>query len=128
MALVLLSGVGLSLMGWIQQNLDALQRLRGFYVQLEARRAVLDWSRGMNPTQTPGGDAVLGDLRLVWKATPSREPVTQIGYPQGVGLHDLALYDVNVTVYRGREQTPWFVEQIVRVGHRKARDQRSPFS
>ena len=125
-ALVLLSSVGFTLLAWIQQNLDVLQRLRGVYAEVDARKSVLAWSRSLNPMERPNGEVVLGTLRLTWKAAGSSAPVTQIGYPMGTGLHDLALYDVSINIFRPNQQEPWFVQQIVCVGHKKMRDNRMP--
>lgn len=126
-ALVLLSSVGFTLLAWIQQNLDALQRLRGVYEEVDARKSVLAWSRSLNPMERPSGEVVLGTLRLTWKSAATGEPVAQTGYPAGTGLHDLALYDVNINVFRLDRQEPWFAQQIVSVGHKKVRENRMPF-
>jgi general secretion pathway protein I len=127
-ALVLLSSVGFTLLAWIQQNLDTLQRLRGIYAEVDAHKSVLAWSRSLNPMERPSGEVTVGTLRLNWKAVGTGEPVTQTGYPAGMGLHDLALYDVSITVYRLDRPEPWFVQKIVSVGHIKARENRLPFA
>lgn len=127
-ALVLLSSVGFSLLGWVQQNLDALQRMQGFYAELEARRDVLEWARGLNPMARPSGEIVVGNRRISWNAVPAADAVTQAGYPSGTGLYDLALYDIKISVYRADEGLPWFTERLLGVGYRKARESRSPFS
>ena len=126
-ALVLLSSIGFTLLAWIEQNLNTMQRMRSFYSEQEARRTVTEWIYTLNPMETPSGELVIGALRLSWKAEPQAEKVSQMGYPSGVGLHDMALYDVAVSVFREREVTPWFVEKVVCVGYRKVRELGNPF-
>lgn len=126
-ALVLLSSVGFTLLAWIHQNLDTLQRLRGIYAEVDAQKSVLAWSRALNPMERPEGEVALGTLRLTWKSIARNEPIPQMGYPAGSGIHDLALYDVNIKVFQSNQQEPWFAQQIVRVGHKQVRDNTPPF-
>jgi len=123
-ALVLISSIGFALLAWIQQNLDAVQRLRGHYHELAARRIILDWSSSLNPMQTPTGETALGEIRLQWSAEQEGDITMQSGYPMGTGLYDIALYKVQVTAYQQQLGTPWFKEQLTRVGYRKARTRR----
>lgn len=126
-ALVLLSSIGFTLLAWVQQNLDSLQHLRGFYTQQEARRSLAEWVYTLNPMEAPTGEVTLGTLRLSWKATQRDDKVSAMGYPTGMGLHDVALYEVEVSVFRQTESSPWFVERTVCVGFRKVREMGNPF-
>ena len=126
-ALVLLSSIGFTLLAWVEQNLDIMQRMRGFYAEQEARRYVAEWAYTLNPMDKPSGEVALGSLRLSWKSAPKEEKVSQTGYPQGIGLHDMALYEVEVSAFRKNEISPWFAETIVCVGFRKVRELGNPF-
>ena len=126
-ALVLLSSIGFTLLSWVQQNLDAMQRMKGFYAEQEARRTVAEWAYALNPMEKPDGDVSFGSIRLNWKSERKGEKVTQTGYPQGVGLYDVALYNVSFAVFRKNESTPWFEETLTTVGHKKVRDLGNPF-
>ena len=127
-ALVLLSSIGFTLLAWVQQNLDTVQRMRGFYAEQEARRNLAEWVHALNPMETPSGEVRLGALRLSWKSELKGEKVSQTGYPQGIGLYDVALYDVSLTVFRQKESVPWFEETLTAVGHKKVRDLGNPFN
>lgn len=126
-ALVLLSGVGLSLLALVQQNLDTAQRLRGHYEEQSARRLVLDRLRAVNPMESPAGEFKGEGLRFVWATTLSGKVTAQVGYPAGIGKHDLALYDAKISVFRGNDDTPWFVEQLTMIGYRKVGARALPF-
>lgn len=127
-ALVLLSGIGFTLLAWVQQNLDVLYRMRGFYAEQEARKLVAEWLYSLNPMERPNGETAIGEtIRLEWKAEPQGDAVTQMGYPQGVGLYDVRLYEIAVSVYRRDETQPWFVETVSGIGFRKERTMDMPF-
>ncbi len=126
-ALVLLSSIGFTLLAWVQQNLDGMQRMREFYAVQEARRTLAEWSQHLNPMETPEGEANIGSWRAQWKAQVRGDPVSQMGYPQGIGLHDVALYDVEISLYRPRESKVWLTEKMLLIGHKRVRDLRTPF-
>ena len=127
-ALVLLSSIGFTLLAWVQQNLDTLQRMRGFYAEQEARKLVAEWLHSLNPMERPNGETSIGEtIRLEWKAAPQGDAIRQMGYPRGVGIYDVRLYDIVVSVYRREETQPWFVETVTGIGYRKERTMDMPF-
>jgi len=125
-ALVLLSSIGFTLLAWVQQNLDTVQRLRLFYTEQDARRTVAEWAASLNPMDSPSGEVVFGELRLHWTGEMLGERVSQTGYPQGIGLHDVALYRLTVIVHRKRESEPWFSENIDVIGYKRVRELGNP--
>jgi len=127
-ALVLLSSVGFTLLAWVQQNLDTAQRLRSHYEEQDARRRTLEWMRGVNLMDTPSGEIKTGALKLKWKADLDGQIITQTGYPSGIGKHDLGLYLVTISVFRGDTEQPWFVEKVTMVGHRRNSMALKPFA
>jgi type II secretory pathway component PulJ len=120
-ALTLLTSVGFALLAWVERELDGLRRLSGHYAELELRRNILDWSRHLNPMKEPVGEMRLGDYRVEWKSTQLDVVRPQSGYPAGIGLHDLALYKVQVIAYKGSEKAD-FDETLLRVGHARNRE------
>jgi HAMP domain-containing protein len=126
-ALVLIAGVGFSLLAWVQQNLDTLQRLRQHYAEQEIRRQILDWAVALNPMERPQGELALGGTRLVWSSERQGDERPQSGYPAGMGLHDVALFSVTIEAYpEGREASP-LTETLLQVGYRQTRSGRNPF-
>lgn len=127
-ALVLLSSVGFALLAWVQQNLDTTQRIRTFYAEQDARRAALDWVRSTNPMDEAEGEFRHNQMRIHWKNTPESPPIPQIGYPQGIGKHEIALFKTEIQVFRPNDTvTPWFSEQITTIGYRRTASQAIPF-
>ena len=126
-ALVLLSSIGFTLLAWVQQNLDGMQRMREFYAVQDARRSLAEWSQRINPMETPEGEADIGSWHARWKSQARGDPVSQMGYPRGIGLYDVALYDVEISLYRPPESKVWLVEKMAVIGFKKVREQRNPF-
>lgn len=128
-ALVLLSSVGFTLLAWVQQNLDTTYRLREFYIEQEARRVALDWVRTLNPMDSPEGETRHRHLRIHWKSTPETQPISQTGYPQGIGKHEIALYKTKIQVFRPDDNLhPLVTEEITTIGHQRAGNRASPFN
>lgn len=128
-ALVLLSSVGLTLLAWVQQSLDTTQRIRDFYIEQDARRAALDWIRSTNPMAEPTGEFLHNQIRIRWKNTPESKPIAQIGYPQGIGKHEIALFKTEIVFFRpGDTETPWFTEEIITIGHHRTGTRAAPFN
>lgn len=119
-ALVLLSGVGFTLLAWVQQNLDATQRMRSFYVEQEIKRIALDLIRTENPMRATQGEFTYLSYRISWKAEATSPRMAQVGYPQGIGKHEIGLYKTTISVFRAKEDTPWFTEEVTTIGHQRS--------
>ncbi len=117
-SLVIFASVGFTLLAWFQQSVDTVQRLRSFYDVQDARKTALEVARSLNPMQLSRGEVTHGVLRVTWEAQPDGDEVVQVGYPIGVGRHRVRLFNTTLSVYRGTEATPWFVEKLTLVGHR----------
>jgi general secretion pathway protein I len=117
-SLVIFASVGFTLLAWFAQSVDSVQRLKSFYDVQDARRTALEFARTLNPMRQPKGELAQGSLRMVWQAVPLGDDLAQTGYPAGVGRHRLRLYDTTLSVFKGDEPEPWFVEKLSLVGHR----------
>jgi general secretion pathway protein I len=117
-SLVIFASVGFSVLAWLQQSVTTVQRLRDFYEVQDARKTALEIARSLNPTRQTHGELTQGTLRLVWDAQALGDAVIQTGYPAGIGRHRLQLYTTTLTVYRGPQTSPWFVESLILIGHR----------
>jgi general secretion pathway protein I len=120
-AMVLISGAGLALFGWINANLSTLGRVKAVSNQVEATQNILEYMVRVNPMLTPEGEVDFGSYRLSWQA----EPVTAIqdgyGYPAGISLYQFALYDTKVNISKP-EGGAWFDLQLRQTGYKKVRN------
>jgi general secretion pathway protein I len=126
-ALALIATLGAALFAWIAASLSSLARAEEAAAQNDARLNVLAYMQAVNPMQRPEGRADFGDLRIEWRARPVREPQDQIGYPGGIGLYQVALYDTTVIARRSADQQAWFELNFRQAGWRKVREARLPF-
>jgi general secretion pathway protein I len=124
-AIALVAAAAMPLYAFFSRSLDGLYRAAEVNRESQASLTVLSFLSGLNPMERPSGEEGLGALRLRWK---SREvvPVTDsIGYPRGIGLFHVGLYEVTGEILdAGRVRS---TVTIRLVGHRQAR-QLMPFA
>lgn len=119
-AMVLISGAGYALFGWINSNIMALNRIHETNARSIATQNILEYMDNINPMLKPEGNAALGGYTIQWKATPATLIQDGSGYPEGTSLYQLALYDTAIVVKTG-EQSPWFDLKLRQVGYKKVR-------
>jgi general secretion pathway protein I len=126
-ALALIATLGAALFAWIAASLSSLARAEEASAENDARLNVLAYMQAVNPMQRPEGGADFGDLRIEWHARAAVAPQDQIGYPGGIGLYQVALYDTTVVARRAGSEQAWFEMQFRQAGWRKVREARLPF-
>lgn len=106
-ALVLVSTVGLSLMGWMQQSLEGSRRLAEHVVSATAERNAAAWLLQQDLTARPEGDDRLGALWLRWRSEAVETAVRNrtFGEGDGLGPWTLSLRRVDVDL-RARRDGP----------------------
>lgn len=114
-AMVLISGAGYALFGWINSNIMTLNSIREANARAEATQNILEYMDSVNPMLKPEGTASLGQYRIRWESKP--ETLIQ----DGTGLYQLALYDALVKVENGQAR-PWFDFRVRKVGYKKVRE------
>ena len=114
-AMVLISGAGYAIFGWINTNIMALNRIRDANARTAATQNVLEYMSGVNPMQKPEGQGNLGEYTVRWQS----KPITLTQEPNS--FYQLALYDTLVQVERG-ETNPWLEFHVRQVGYKKVRE------
>ena len=116
--MVLISGAGFALFGWINSNIMALNRIQETNARSAATQNVVEFIDGVNPMLKREGTAAFGAYRIRWRA----QPITAI---QDSGLYQLALYDTLVTV-EDLEGKTWFDLRLRQPGFKKVRSLAAP--
>ena len=114
-AMVLISGAGYAVFGWINTNIMALSRIHESNARSAATQNVLEYMSGVNPMQKSEGTVSLGEYTVRWQS----KPITLV--QDGDSLYQLALYDTLVQAERG-ETTRWLEFHIRQVGYKKVRE------
>ncbi len=125
-ALVLIGSMGMALFGWINNTLLSLHRIQDANAVAEAKLNALEFMETVNPMLKPDGQASLGSYQLRWQAKAVTTIQDNTGYPQGIGLYQVALYATSITVERANGK-PWFEFALKQVGYKKVRESRLPF-
>jgi general secretion pathway protein I len=118
-ALVLIASVGMALYGWINSNLITLQRVKHHADKAVVVRNVLAWFKQLNPMEQPSGTTEIAGWRVEWDSRELRPPTDNVGHPGGIGLFQVALYDVRVRIgYPGENLEELALRQV---GYRQVR-------
>jgi general secretion pathway protein I len=119
-AMVLISGAGYALFGWINSNIMALNRIHETNARSAATQNILEFMDSINPMLKPEGNAALGDYKIHWKAKPITLVQDGSAYPRGTSLYQLALYD-NLVEVETTDQNARFDLHLRQVGYKKVR-------
>jgi len=125
-ALVLIATTGMALFGWINGNIITLNRVQEINAENAATVNAVEYMNSINPMILPEGKTNLGSCRLSWKAKTAAELHDGVGYPYGLSLYKLGMYQTKVVVQKPDEQF-WFTFTLQQVGYKKVRDIASPF-
>lgn len=116
-ALVLFAGVGLVAISWLQQSLSASVKMQSALAEANLRKNMLHIIKGVNLVRTPKGTEQIGDYTMEWQAEPVSKMEPEVGYPVGVGRHQVQLFRVSLTARHRAKPGPVLQEQIFQLGH-----------
>lgn len=120
-ALVLIATTGMALFSWINSNIITLNRVQENNAENTATLNAVEYMSNINPMTSPEGQANLGSYRLSWKAEAITEPRDGSGYPFGIGLYQLSIYQTKVTIQKSDGKL-WFSFTLQQVGYKKVRE------
>jgi len=118
-AMVLISGAGYALFGWINANIMTLNSIRESNARAEATRNILEYMTDINPMSKPLGEASLGTYSFRWES----KPATAI--QEGISLYQLGLFETLIKIERGRGEQ-WFEFKLRQVGYKRVRENTPP--
>lgn len=125
-ALVLIGTTGMALFSWINTNIITLNRVQESNAENAATTNAMEFMHNVNPMIAPKGQANLGSCRLSWKTDAATEFRDGTGYPFGVSLYQLGLYQTRVTIQKPDGQF-WLTFTLQQVGYKKVRELLLPF-
>jgi type II secretory pathway component PulJ len=116
-ALVLFAGVGIVGIAWLQQSLATSIKMQQSLAQSHIRKLMLDIVTSNNVAERNTGTAQAGEYTVEWRAEPVDRAQSQMGYPQGVGLHRVQLFNVTVTARHNQNTQEVLRETLQQLGH-----------
>ena len=119
-AMVIISGAGYALFGWINSNIMTLSSIRDANARAEATQNILEYMSSVNPMLKPAGSATLGPYKIRWISKP-----TTLVQDVKESLYQLALYDTVVKAENPQSQ-PWFEFKFRQVGYKRVRSPITP--
>jgi general secretion pathway protein I len=124
-ALALIAAAALPLYAFFSRSLDGLYRAAEANRESQASLTAIAFLSGLNPMERPTGEDTLGTLHLRWKSREVVPTTDAIGYPRGLGLYQVALYEVTGEILEGSRVRATVAVRLV--GYRRAR-QLLPFA
>lgn len=119
-SMVLISTLGASLFLWLNSGLSSLYRVKALEEENVAKLNVLEFSSSLNPMQSGQGSQDFGTYQAEWKAKPLTEIFDATNYPTGIGLYQVALYEITFSVTRAGGEK-WFEMTTRQPGFKKVR-------
>lgn len=119
-AMVLLSGAGLAVFGWINANLSSLSRVHEANRRSNATVNALEFMRTVNPMLDPNGQTKLAEYEIRWESRPLTDTVDRLA-----SNYQFALFRTRIAVSRP-DEPQWFELELRQVGHKKVRSSADP--
>jgi general secretion pathway protein I len=119
-ALVLISGTGMALFGWINTNIATLYRVQETSARAEATRNALEYLRTINTMQSPVGEIPMGGYSVRWRSSLLSPVVDGVNRAEGISLYQFALYETHVEIIRESGES-WIAFELRQVGYKKVR-------
>jgi len=121
-ALLLIATTGMALFSLINSNIKTLNRVQETNAENSAKVNALEYMYSVNPMIKPQGEVDFGSFRISWKAEITSEPRDGAGYPSGLSLYQLALYQNKITIQKPDGRF-WFAFDLRQLGYKKVREQ-----
>lgn len=114
-ALALLTGLGLTVFAWINTNLVAVSRLRGYDDEARLRFLVAEYALTLNPAVRDRGEETLDKrTKIRWEARPLAPMTPGAPFPGGISTpFRLARYAVHLSASRDGLARPVEVDLVL---------------
>ena len=124
-AIALVAAAVMPLYAFFSRSLDGLYRAAEANRESQASLTAMSFLAGLNPMDRPTGEEGIGAMRLRWKSREVVPATDSIGYPRGIGLFHVALYEVTGEILDAGRVRSTVTMRLV--GYRQAR-QLLPFA
>ena len=119
-AMTILGFALLAAFGWIGNNINALTKVRELALEEAAVAEAIARLEDTDLARSPSGSLLWREFRIDWQAVLLEEPAPGRSTLGARGLHELGLYEVDLTVSRGTRQIA--APRVRIVQHRQIRE------
>ena len=116
----------MTLFAWINTSIVSLGKVQEINKRNDAMANVISYMQAVNPMQQPEGKAEFGAYRIEWKSTIYGPIADNAAYPNGIGLFQVGLYDVDIKA-QTVDDPNWFNLNLKLTGFKKVREKSGPF-
>lgn len=119
-AIALVAAAALPLYSFFSRSLDGLYRAAQANRESETSLSAISFLSGLNPMERPAGEDSLGPVRVRWKSRELVPSTDAMAYPRGLGIYQVALYEVTGEILDGPRVRATVAIRLV--GYRRVRE------
>jgi len=119
-SMLLIASVGMASFDWINSSLENMERIEAHHLRQQAIRNALIFMETVNPTENPGGEIKMGHYTVQWNSSSAEPTKDGAGYPFGLSLYRIGLYDMHVKIDINDKEIAKF--DVRRTGYRQERE------
>lgn len=119
-SMLLIATIGMASFDWINSSLENMERIEAHYQRQQAIRNALAFMETVNPTENPSAEIKIGHYTVQWNSQSVEPTKDGAGYPFGLSLYRIGLYDMHVKVNINDKEIAQF--NVRRAGYRQERE------
>lgn len=119
-SMLLIATVGMVSFDWINSSLENMERIEAHHQRQQAIRNALAFMETVNPAENPSAEIKMGTYTVQWNSQSVEPTKDGAGYPFGVSLYRIGLYDMHVKVNINDKEIAQF--DVRRAGYRQERE------
>lgn len=119
-SMLLIATAGMASFDWINSSLENMERIEAHHQRQQAVRNVLAFMESVNPAENPSAEIKMGPYTVQWDSRPAEPTKEGAGYPLGLSLYRVGLYDMHVKVNINDKKIAEF--DVRRTGYRQERE------
>ncbi len=124
-AMLLIATIGMATFDWINSSLGSLGRVQAHHLRQQAIRNALAFMEQVNPMEHPTGERKMGPYSIRWESRLTEPAKDGSGYPAGISLYKLGLYDTHIRIDINEKNIAEF--DLRQVGYTQVREFRINF-
>jgi general secretion pathway protein I len=119
-SMLLIATIGMASFDWINSSLENMERIEAHHLRQQAIKNALIFMETVNPMEYPSGEIKMGHYTVQWNSSSTEPAKDGAGYPFGLSLYHIGLYDMHVKIDINDKEIAKF--DVRRTGYRQERE------